>query len=158
MLLACATFEQWFVTSYIWLRSERSIWMIWMMALHFFGYGFPCDGPGRGGTCQVSAWTVLEVAIAGEPGRRTPSLHFHHEGWSRWLELQSPSWKAEGPYWKTADVNLTCLELQLISLTQSYLEPDSEGNLRGLLLLSFAFMESLCIYGLVIALAILFAK
>ena len=29
---------------------------------------------------------------------------------------------------------------------------------RGLLLLSFAFMESLCIYGLVIALAILFAN
>ena len=37
-------------------------------------------------------------------------------------------------------------------------QPYSEGNLRGLLLLSFAFMESLCIYGLVIALAILFAN
>jgi hypothetical protein len=21
-----------------------------------FGYGFPCDGPGRGGTCDISAW------------------------------------------------------------------------------------------------------
>ena len=31
-------------------------------------------------------------------------------------------------------------------------------DIRGLLLLSFAFMESLCIYGLVIALAILFAN
>uniref|UniRef100_A0A453HTH2 photosystem I n=1 Tax=Aegilops tauschii subsp. strangulata TaxID=200361 RepID=A0A453HTH2_AEGTS len=20
------------------------------------GFRFPCDGPGRGGTCQVSAW------------------------------------------------------------------------------------------------------
>lgn len=20
------------------------------------GYRFPCDGPGRGGTCQISAW------------------------------------------------------------------------------------------------------
>ena len=37
-------------------------------------------------------------------------------------------------------------------------QPDAEGKIRGLLLLSFAFMESLCIYGLVIALAILFAK
>ena len=34
-------------------------------------------------------------------------------------------------------------------------QPDAEGKIRGLLLLSFAFMESLCIYGLVIALAIL---
>ena len=33
-------------------------------------------------------------------------------------------------------------------------QPDAEGKIRGLLLLSFAFMESLCIYGLVIALAI----
>jgi len=32
------------------------------------------------------------------------------------------------------------------------------AKIRGLLLLSFAFMESLCIYGLVIALAILFAN
>ena len=37
-------------------------------------------------------------------------------------------------------------------------QPDAEGKIRGLLLLSFAFMESLCIYGLVIALAILFAN
>lgn len=37
-------------------------------------------------------------------------------------------------------------------------QPDSEGKIRGLLLLAFAFMESLCIYGLVIALAILFAN
>ena len=37
-------------------------------------------------------------------------------------------------------------------------QPDAEGKIRGLLLLSFAFMESLCIYGLVIALAILFAQ
>ena len=28
-------------------------------------------------------------------------------------------------------------------------QPDAEGKIRGLLLLSFAFMESLCIYGLV---------
>jgi hypothetical protein len=23
---------------------------------HVLGFRFPCDGPGRGGTCQVSAW------------------------------------------------------------------------------------------------------
>ncbi len=36
--------------------------------------------------------------------------------------------------------------------------PEAEGKIRGVLLLSFAFMESLCIYGLVISLAILFAN
>ena len=35
--------------------------------------------------------------------------------------------------------------------------PEPAGKIRGALLLSFAFMESLCIYGLVISLSILFA-
>ena len=37
-------------------------------------------------------------------------------------------------------------------------QPEVEGPIRGTLLLSFAFMESLCIYGLVISLSILFAN
>nr|QUO98937.1 CF0 subunit III of ATP synthase [Oedogonium crispum]QUO99186.1 CF0 subunit III of ATP synthase [Oedogonium sp. HN1801B] len=37
-------------------------------------------------------------------------------------------------------------------------QPEAEGKIRGTLLLSFAFMESLTIYGLVIALALLFAN
>ena len=37
-------------------------------------------------------------------------------------------------------------------------QPEAEQKIRGVLLLSFAFMESLCIYGLVISLAILFAN
>ena len=38
-------------------------------------------------------------------------------------------------------------------------QPDAESSIRGvLLLLALRFMESLCIYGLVIALAILFAN
>jgi F-type H+-transporting ATPase subunit c len=37
-------------------------------------------------------------------------------------------------------------------------QPEAEGKIRGALLLSFAFMESLTIYGLVVALAILFAN
>ena len=24
-----------------------------------FGYSFPCDGPGRGGTCDISAWDAF---------------------------------------------------------------------------------------------------
>merc|ERR1711904_692107 len=37
-------------------------------------------------------------------------------------------------------------------------QPEAEGKIRGALLLSFAFMESLAIYGLVVALVILFAN
>jgi F-type H+-transporting ATPase subunit c len=37
-------------------------------------------------------------------------------------------------------------------------QPEAEGQIRGTLLLSLAFMESLVIYGLVVALAILFAN
>jgi F-type H+-transporting ATPase subunit c len=37
-------------------------------------------------------------------------------------------------------------------------QPEAEGKIRGTLLLSFAFMESLTIYGLVVALVLLFAN
>ena len=37
-------------------------------------------------------------------------------------------------------------------------QPEAEGRSRGTLLLSLAFMESLTIYGLVIALVLLFAN
>jgi F-type H+-transporting ATPase subunit c len=37
-------------------------------------------------------------------------------------------------------------------------QPEAERQIRGTLLLSLAFMEALTIYGLVIALAILFAN
>ena len=29
----------------------------------FLGYGFACDGPGRGGTCDVSTWYSCALAI-----------------------------------------------------------------------------------------------
>lgn len=37
-------------------------------------------------------------------------------------------------------------------------QPEAENQIRNTLLLSFAFMESLTIYGLVVALALLFAN
>jgi|UniRef100_UPI003001995C F-type H+-transporting ATPase subunit c len=37
-------------------------------------------------------------------------------------------------------------------------QPEAENQIRSVLLLSFAFMESLTIYGLVVALALLFAN
>ncbi|KAF6994960.1 hypothetical protein CFC21_011550, partial [Triticum aestivum] len=39
-----------------------------------------------------------------------------------------------------------------------YCEPEAEGKIRGTLLLSLAFMEALTIYGLVVALTLLFAN
>ena len=37
-------------------------------------------------------------------------------------------------------------------------QPEAEGKIRGALLLSFAFIESLTIYGLVVSLVLLFAN
>jgi F-type H+-transporting ATPase subunit c len=37
-------------------------------------------------------------------------------------------------------------------------QPEAEGKIRGTLLLSLAFMEALTIYGLVVALILLFAN
>jgi F-type H+-transporting ATPase subunit c len=37
-------------------------------------------------------------------------------------------------------------------------QPEAEGKIRGTLLLAFAFMESLTIYGLVVSLLLLFAN
>ena len=37
-------------------------------------------------------------------------------------------------------------------------QPEAEGKIRSTLLLSFAFMESLTIYGLVVSLLLLFAN
>ena len=37
-------------------------------------------------------------------------------------------------------------------------QPEAEGKIRGTLLLSLAFMEALTLYGLVVALALLFAN
>ena len=37
-------------------------------------------------------------------------------------------------------------------------QPEAEGKIRGTLLLSLAFMDALTIYGLVVALALMFAN
>jgi F-type H+-transporting ATPase subunit c len=48
-------------------------------------------------------------------------------------------------------------ELLLVAVEGIARQPEAEGKIR-VLLLSFAFMESLTIYGLVVALALLFAN
>jgi len=27
------------------------------------GFRYPCDGPGRGGTCQISPWDHISLAV-----------------------------------------------------------------------------------------------
>jgi photosystem I P700 chlorophyll a apoprotein A2 len=52
-----------------------------------FGYSFPCDGPGRGGTCDISAWDAFYLAvfwILNTIGWVTFYWHWKHLGiWQR---------------------------------------------------------------------------
>jgi photosystem I P700 chlorophyll a apoprotein A2 len=46
-----------------------------------FGYSFPCDGPGRGGTCDISAWDAFYLAVfwmLNTIGWVTFYFHFKH--------------------------------------------------------------------------------
>ena len=46
-----------------------------------FGYSFPCDGPGRGGTCDISAWDAFYLAMfwmLNTIGWTTFYWHFKH--------------------------------------------------------------------------------
>jgi photosystem I P700 chlorophyll a apoprotein A2 len=48
-----------------------------------FGYSFPCDGPGRGGTCDISAWDAFYLAtfwILNTIGWVTFYWHWKHLG------------------------------------------------------------------------------
>ena len=51
-----------------------------------FGYGFPCDGPGRGGTCQVSAWDHVFLGLFWM--YNSLSIVIFHFSW----KLQSDVW------------------------------------------------------------------
>ncbi|KMS65230.1 hypothetical protein BVRB_038090 [Beta vulgaris subsp. vulgaris] len=64
------------------------------------------------------------------------------------------------PLISTASVIAAGLALGLASIGPGGIarQPEAEGKIRGTLLLSLAFMEALTIYGLVVALALLFAN
>ncbi|MFS8016779.1 putative ATP synthase, F0 complex, subunit C, V-ATPase proteolipid subunit C-like protein [Helianthus anomalus] len=71
------------------------------------------------------------------------------------------SWDVEG--WKVRLAELDDEEEaeEILTIEAGDLElvkPEAEGKIRGTLLLSLAFMEALTIYGLVVALALLFAN
>jgi photosystem I P700 chlorophyll a apoprotein A1 len=51
-----------------------------------FGYRFPCDGPGRGGTCQISAWDHIFLGLFWI--YNTISVVIFHFSW----KIQSDVW------------------------------------------------------------------
>ena len=80
------------------------------------------------------------------------------EGWTSINVPRMYSWQACTLDCWTADSCSGKGKLQLITTMVRALDPGTVGSHGPRECLSFAFMESLCIYGLVIALAILFAK
>jgi len=69
-----------------------------------FGYAFPCDGPGRGGTCDISAWDAFYLAVF-------------------WM-LNTISWTVFYVHWKTLAPNA-------FSTTSTYLMGWFSGYLWG---------------------------
>ena len=57
-----------------------------------------------------------------------------------------------------ASVIAAGLAIGLAAIGPGIGQPEAENKIRGTLLLSLAFMEALTIYGLVVALALLFAN
>jgi photosystem I P700 chlorophyll a apoprotein A2 len=63
-----------------------------------FGYGFPCDGPGRGGTCDISAWDSFYLATFWMLNTNAWIMFYFHWKhltlWSSWsfkqMETQIP--------------------------------------------------------------------
>jgi photosystem I P700 chlorophyll a apoprotein A1 len=55
------------------------------------GFRFPCDGPGRGGTCQVSAWDHVFLGLFWM--YNTISVVLFHFSW----KMQSDVWGTVGP-------------------------------------------------------------
>mmetsp|Transcript_46524 Transcript_46524/g.68042 ORF Transcript_46524/g.68042 Transcript_46524/m.68042 type:complete len:737 (+) Transcript_46524:935-3145(+) len=56
-----------------------------------FGYSFPCDGPGRGGTCQVSAWDHVFLGLFWM--YNSISVVIFHFSW----KMQSDVWGSISP-------------------------------------------------------------
>ena len=48
-----------------------------------FGFAFPCDGPGRGGTCDISAWDSFYLAMFWMLDRKSTRLNSSHRIASR---------------------------------------------------------------------------
>lgn len=58
-----------------------------------FGFGFACDGPSRGGTCDISSWDAFYLALFWALNSNSWTMFFFH--WKHLLYWQSLSLKFE---------------------------------------------------------------
>ena len=55
-----------------------------------FGYGFACDGPGRGGTCDISAWDSFYLATFWMVNTNAwITFYFHWKHLTLWQNINS---------------------------------------------------------------------
>lgn len=76
------------------------------------GFRFPCDGPGRGGTCQVSAWDHVFLGLFWMYNAVSVAI-FHF------------SWKMQSDVWGTVDANGTVSHITNGNFA------DSANNING---------------------------
>jgi len=71
-----------------------------------FGYGFACDGPGRGGTCDISAWDSFYLATFWMLNTNAWIMFYFHWKhlilWSFWSSSNSNGWNATLPSYLNA--------------------------------------------------------
>eukprot|EP00955_Chlamydomonas_euryale_P114543 366282-Chlamydomonas_euryale.AAC.17 len=83
-----------------------------------FGYSFPCDGPGRGGTCDISAYDAFYLAVfwmLNTIGWVTFYWHWKHLTlWQVWAHEKTPL--ANLVYWKDKPVALSIVQARLVGL------------------------------------------
>jgi photosystem I P700 chlorophyll a apoprotein A2 len=56
---------------------------------HAHGFGFACDGPGRGGSCDLSAWDAVYLAAFWVLNTEAWALFYMHWAWTGALMLQA---------------------------------------------------------------------
>ncbi|KAL4022630.1 hypothetical protein IC575_016370 [Cucumis melo] len=89
-----------------------------------FGYSFPCDGPGRGGTCDILAWDAFYLAVfwmLNTIGWVTFYWHWKHI--TLWQELiETLAWAHERTplanflRWRDKPVALSIVQARLVGL------------------------------------------
>eukprot|EP00977_Amphora_coffeiformis_P030044 scaffold44444_cov5024-Amphora_coffeaeformis.AAC.1 len=86
-----------------------------------FGYSFPCDGPGRGGTCDISAWDAFYLAMfwmLNTIGWVTFYWHWKHMtiwgGNPVWAHERTPL--ANLVRWRDKPVALSIVQARLVGL------------------------------------------
>lgn len=75
-----------FLKATLYARSSRSV-----SQKLYLGFRYPCDGPGRGGTCQISPWDHIYMALFWT--YNAASVILFHSFW----KMQSDLWGTAAP-------------------------------------------------------------